>query len=374
MDPVTHALVGAAAARTLIARPLGARAWLPGAAGALLPDVDALIRSSTDPLLYAEFHRHFTHALAFIPIGGALAALPWIVARPRGDAVRYLAAAVAGYATHGVLDACTTYGTLLFWPFSDRRVAWNVISIVDPLFTGVLLAGVAIAVIRRRVLPAAIALAVAALYLGVGAVQHARAADAQARLIALRSHDSPRAAVFPAFATTIVWRSLYQQGDMLYMDRIRVPWFGGRQSSEGYAMRLATARELPPPVAADARLRRDFDRFAWFAGGWIAQTGDAAVIGDARYSSSASQFDPVWGIRFRPGEPVPIEWIDRSARRRVDPGELWNELRGTAPGYQSLDECPAPTTRSVPAPTASAPTSPSARSPSGTFPTRARRC
>ncbi len=338
MDPVTHALVGAAAARTLVARPLGARAWLPGAAGALLPDVDALIRSSTDPLLYAEFHRHFTHSLAFIPIGGAIAALPWIIARTRGDAVRYLAAAVAGYATHGLLDACTTYGTLLFWPFSDRRVAWNVISIVDPLFTGLLLAGVAAAVIWRRALPAAIALAVAALYLGAGAVQHGRAAEAQARLVALRGHGSARAAVFPAFATTIVWRSLYQHDDTLYMDRIRVPWFGGRQWSEGYAMRLATARGLPRPVAADARLRRDFDRFAWFAGGWIAQTPEAAVIGDARYSSSAAQFDPVWGIRFRPGEPVPIEWIDRSAQRRVDPRELWNELRGAAPGYASLDE------------------------------------
>ena len=41
----------------------------------------------------------------------------------------------AGYATHALLDACTTYGTQLFLPFSNTRVAWNNVSVVDPLFT-----------------------------------------------------------------------------------------------------------------------------------------------------------------------------------------------------------------------------------------------
>ena len=80
MDPVTHALLGAATARVALARPLGRAAWLPGAAGALLPDADAFIRSASDPLLYAEFHRHFTHSLVFIPLGAAIAAVPWLLA------------------------------------------------------------------------------------------------------------------------------------------------------------------------------------------------------------------------------------------------------------------------------------------------------
>lgn len=37
--------------------------------------------------------------------------------------------------THPLLDACTTYGTQLFEPFSTLRVAWNVISVADPLYT-----------------------------------------------------------------------------------------------------------------------------------------------------------------------------------------------------------------------------------------------
>lgn len=37
--------------------------------------------------------------------------------------------------THPLLDGCTTFGTQLFQPFSDYRVAWNNISVVDPAYT-----------------------------------------------------------------------------------------------------------------------------------------------------------------------------------------------------------------------------------------------
>ena len=40
-----------------------------------------------------------------------------------------------GYATHGIIDSLTSYGTQLFWPFSNDRFATNTISIIDPLFT-----------------------------------------------------------------------------------------------------------------------------------------------------------------------------------------------------------------------------------------------
>jgi inner membrane protein len=338
VDPLTHALLGSATARVVLARPLGRSAWLPGVAGALLPDVDALIRSGADPLLYAEFHRHFTHALAFIPIGGALAALPWLLARrTRPHWKAYLGAATAGYATHGLLDASTTYGTLLFWPFTDMRVAWNAISIVDPLFTLVLLLGVAVAVWRKTRAPAAAALLVCAAYLTTGAVQRDRALDAQGRIAAVRGHDRARGAVFPGFGNNLVWRSLYRAGDTQYMDRIRVPWFGASSWSPGPQVRLLREEELPPEVLADARLRRDFARFERFADGWVARApGEPDVIGDGRYSSRADRFEPVWGIRFTPGSDVPIEWVDRSRQRRIGLRALWTELRGADPRYRTI--------------------------------------
>lgn len=37
--------------------------------------------------------------------------------------------------THPILDCFTTYGTQVFQPFSDYRLAWNNISVFDPLYT-----------------------------------------------------------------------------------------------------------------------------------------------------------------------------------------------------------------------------------------------
>lgn len=339
MDPLTHILAGATAAHVAVARPLGKATWLPGAVGALLPDADALIRSAADPLLYAEFHRHFTHSLAFIPVGGTIAALPWLLQskhRPQWKA--YLAAATIGYATHGVLDAATTWGTRLFWPFSEARVAWNWISVVDPLFTTILLAGALVATRRRSAKPAGVALAICVIYLAAGALQHTRARDVQARVAAARGHDVERGTVLPGFGTNVVWRSLYEAGGTLYVDRLRIPWWGTPTWSPGYETVPVHERDLPAPVTSEPRLRRDFRRFTTFAQGWTARSAaEGDVIGDARYSSTDDRFEPVWGIRFHPpGRPVPIEWVDRSGQRRVNPAALWQEVAGRDPNHRPV--------------------------------------
>ncbi|MFT5657456.1 MAG: inner membrane protein, partial [Gammaproteobacteria bacterium] len=76
MDPLTQGVLGAAlplaAARRsdhLVA--VGILGLLSGMA----PDLDVLLRSSSDPLLYLEYHRQFTHSLVFIPFGGLLCCL-----------------------------------------------------------------------------------------------------------------------------------------------------------------------------------------------------------------------------------------------------------------------------------------------------------
>ena len=70
MDLFTQGALGAALAQASTRtspklRIAGGVGFLAG----LAPDLDALIRSPTDPLVFLEYHRHFTHALAFIPLG-----------------------------------------------------------------------------------------------------------------------------------------------------------------------------------------------------------------------------------------------------------------------------------------------------------------
>lgn len=313
MDPLTHALAGATLAWAATGRQLGRRSLAIGAAAALLPDVDVLIRSAADPLLAIEHHRGFTHSLLFVPVGGMLAALPF--AR-RGWAVL---AGMLAYASHALLDAATTYGTRLFWPFSRQRVGLDIISIIDPLFTAIVLVGLIGAfAARRRVAIAALVLAVG--WLGAGFVQRERASAAQARLALTRGHQRERGAVFPTLGNTLVWRSLYATNGTLHIDRIRVPWSGTATYAAVTAVPLATGSG------------RDFDRFAWFSDGWLARApADPTIIGDARYSLRADRYEPVWGIRLEP-----TRWVNRTRHRDVGLAPLWAEIRGRDPAFRPL--------------------------------------
>ena len=338
MDPLTQGLLGAAASQMVLGRRLGPRALLIGAVAGVLPDADVFIRSATDPLLAVEYHRQFTHSFAFIPVGGLVAALPWLARRAnRPEWKAITAAAIVGYATHGLLDACTTYGTQLFWPFSRARIAFHSISIIDPVFTLVLLVGVLIAAVRRSPLPAAIAFGLCLAYLASGAVQHERAAEVQERLATARGHTITRGEVFPTVGNQLVWRSLYLSGGTIHADRIRLPWSGAARFAPGMSVPLVEESDLAPAERADARVVRDFHRFRWFSDGWLARdTKDPSVIGDVRYSMRTDAFEAIWGVRFQPGRAIPTEWVDLSRNRRISPAGLWSEISGRDPEYREL--------------------------------------
>ena len=125
MDPVTQVSLGAAAA-ALVSRPASLRsALIIGAIAGAVPDLDVLIQSEHDPLLSLEYHRHFSHSLFMVPVIGCLVALVYKgLLRSRAPDVDLRALCVMGTLSHGLLDACTSYGTRLYWPFSQYRESW----------------------------------------------------------------------------------------------------------------------------------------------------------------------------------------------------------------------------------------------------------
>ena len=338
MDPLTHGLLGAVAAKAVLGRRLGHPGWMIGAAAGMLPDVDFFIRSDADPLLNIEYHRQFTHSLAAIPFGGLLAALPWLTFRKYREQWRgVLAASLLGYATHGVLDACTTYGTHLAWPFSPSRESWNLMTTIGPLFTLFLLLGLFLAARKQSHAPAVAALALCLAYVGAAAWQRGHAEDALAHIAAGRGHTVDRMEIFPTVGNPLVWRTLYRSGDTLHADRVRVPLSSDAQWKAGPRMAHMDERHLTDAERADSRVRRDFRRFSYFSAGWVARAPrDASVIADARYSLANDAFEPIWGVRFKPAQPVPTEWVARDRERKIPLGELWQEITGRAEGYRPL--------------------------------------
>lgn len=332
MDPVTHAVLGASLAQATLGRRLGRTAALAGTVAGVLPDADVFIRSAADPLVAVAAHRGFTHALVFVPVGALIAVLPWLrrpAARAGGRGWALWLAAALAYLSHILLDAATSYGTQLFWPFSDQRAGWDWIAVVDPAFTVPLAVGLAWALARRSAAPAVVGLGCALAYLGLGVVQHGRAEAALRELAARRGHAPVRVEVMPTLANQLVWRTLYEHGGRIHSDRVRAGWTGTVTLREGWSLPLAGPADLTPAERA-RDTRRSFARFAWFSEHWVARSpGDPTVLADMRYSLSAEAFDPIWGIRFTPpGAPAEVEWINRSRERRIDLGGMWREIAG----------------------------------------------
>lgn len=334
MDPISQGTLGAAAVLAALPRhPAYERAsfgWLAlswmGALGGMAADLDVLIRSASDPLLAIEYHRHFTHSLAFVPVGGALAALPWLLyGKARKDFRLVFVASTLGYATHGLLDACTTYGTLLLWPFSHVRVSWSWVSVIDPLFTLPLLAATVLAVRRRSSRWVRLGLLWAMAYLGLGAFQQQRATALQSALARERGHDVSRSAVFPSFANNVTWRSVYQSGQRYYVDKLRVTWTGRSCASPGVS--VGVADNEAGGGAAEQRAQR---LFRWFSDDWVAyDPGDPTVLGDLRYSFSPLEATPIWGIRT--GD-AGVEWVNQRQQRELRLSDVWELVAYDGPG------------------------------------------
>lgn len=318
MDLVTQALLGATMAQVAARSEELRTATGVGLAAGLLADADVLIRSSADPLLNLEYHRHFTHALLFVPVGALIAALlAWPLVRQRLGFPRLYLFALLGYGFSGILDASTSYGTHLWWPFSEERVAWSIISIVDPLFSLILLGAVLVGLRLRAATPARVGVLLAAAYLGLGLYQRVHAEAAVLDTARQRGHAVERLVVKPTLGNLILWRSVYQSGEEFHVDALRLPpGSDTRLYTGGTLPRLVPARDALAP--SDSRLSNDIRRFHAFSDGYLVRHPRLPdVLGDIRYAMLPNGLEPLWGIRVdpqRPEEHARYETFRRTSR------------------------------------------------------------
>lgn len=303
MDPVSQGVLGAVFAQTHGPRHALAKAAVIGAIAGMLPDLDILIRSSTDPLLAVEYHRHFSHSLFFIPIGGVLSSLllyPLLGRRWQLSYWQMLVWCTIGFATHGLLDGCTSFGTKLLWPLSSERYALDIISVVDPLFTLPLLVLVGCAAATKSRLYIKWALLWAAVYFSAGYIQHQRAEAIGLKLAEERGHSVQRIEVKPTFANLVVWKVVYETNDRFYVDAVRpgltkpAIWPGAN------VLKLDVPRDFAwlNPASQQAR---DIARFSQESAGYLVpDPANRLRIGDVRYSMLPDNIAPLWGIDLSP--------------------------------------------------------------------------
>ena len=297
MDPVSQATLGASLSQSFANdRSKQLTALLIGALAGMAPDLDIFIRSSKDPLLFLEFHRQFTHALVFIPVGALLCALVFYpFAKSRLSFVQIYLFSFLAYATHGLLDACTSYGTQLFWPFSDKRVAWNTVSIIDPLFTVPILVLIVLAAFKNRAIFARVAFVYAVVFLSLGIVQKQRAEAAVFALAEQRGHEAERVQVKPSFANRHLWKAIYEYDGRYYVDAIKLLW--DVEYLPGSSIKKLDVKRDFPWLPEASQQARDIERFRWFSDDFLAVSKRYPnLVMDIRYSFLPDRIDPMWGV------------------------------------------------------------------------------
>ncbi len=344
MDSITQIVLAASFTAAIAPAENRRAALLAGAALGTLPDLDSfpLILMTDNPVALMTEHRGPTHSLLMLPLIGLL--IWWLCkrfgrrGRVRAEPRRWFWAIQAALFTHPLIDACTVYGTQLWWPFTPHPAMWASLFIIDPLYTIWLLLGCSVALIAgaRPIAQVALVagLVISSLYLTWSFVAKAQADHAaQEALAALGHADAPYFSV-PAPLNTLLWRSVVMTDDgFLEGERSLIADEGPTQfkfyPSDTEA--LAAVQDFP-----------DVQRLLWFNRGFMkAQVvdepesgGQVLVLSDIRMGNEPNFFFNFAVAKRTSPEAAWEEIAPRrvalniSRRERWSLGKIWQRVRG----------------------------------------------
>ena len=310
MDPVTQGAFGAIFAQTISSKKKILVGSIVGCFAGLAPDLDIFIRSASDPLLKLEYHRQFTHSLIFIPIGALIVTffsrllfkkyLSW------GETYFF---SFIGFATHGLLDACTSYGTQLLWPFTDERISWNYISVVDLFLTIPVILAIIFAIIMKNKYITLFGIVYILVYLTFGAYQENRAQFVGKSIANLRGHESKDLTAKPSLGNLFLWKTIYEDDGFYYVDAVRL--FSKSEYCQGTKIKKLYLPNDFPELDITSQQYKDIKRFDWFSQGYLGKVIDKNIITDVRYSAVPNEVDGLWGIRINldKNNSSHVDWV-----------------------------------------------------------------
>ena len=333
MDPVTQGIVATTSAQVFSKKNHLIIASMIGFLAGLSPDIDIFIRSDTDPLLFLEYHRQFTHSLFFIPIGSLLCAIVfyYVFAKKFNFSFRntYIFSLI-GYATHGVIDSFTTYGTQLLWPFSNERIAWNSISVIDPLFTLPVIILCLITLIKGDKKYSFYSIAWILMYQLAGFIQKDRAENIIHDYAKIKGHDVNEIEAKPSFGNIIVWKVIYTTSEKYYVNAIRLSV--DHKIYPGESIEKLDVSKSFPWLDASSQQAKDIEKFRWFSNGYLAvDKNNKDVISDVRFSTLPNQVEGLWGIKLdeKKNDFEHVEYVTNRKRDLDRLNILINMVSGT---------------------------------------------
>lgn len=143
MDSITQGVLGAAIGEAILGKKIGNKGAIFGAIVATVPDLDVILYLFYDKFDMLSIHRGFSHSIVFSILGAfliafALSKIKWF------QNIRFKTLTLFAWLclfTHMLLDTFTAYGTQLLLPFSDKRLGFDSINVIDPVYTVPLIIG-----------------------------------------------------------------------------------------------------------------------------------------------------------------------------------------------------------------------------------------
>ena len=272
MDSITQIVLGAACGEAVLGKKIGNRALLFGAIGGTIPDLDVfvgkwLFNNEIDAM---AFHRGFMHSFLFAIL--AAVGFGMFVFRVYNRGKRYgmttqkewMWLFFASIFTHPILDSFTAYGTQLFAPFSDYRVAFNNIAVADPLYTLPFLIALIVMMCFKRTsakrrLFLKIGLGISSLYMVLTLVNKYHVHGVYKQALEEQQIDYVRFQTQPSILNNILWYGIAETADAYYV---------GFYSILDTEATVSKWHKLPKNHALIEGMPKDLETLAWFSGGY----------------------------------------------------------------------------------------------------------
>ena len=291
MDSITQIVLGAACGEAVLGKKIGNRALLFGAIGGTIPDLDVfvgklLFNNEIDAM---AFHRGFMHSFLFAilaAIGFGMLVF-WIYNRGKRYGMttqkEWMWLFFASIFTHPILDSFTAYGTQLFAPFSNYRVAFNNIAVADPFYTFPFLTALIIMMCFKRTstkrrLFLYLGLGFSSLYMLSTLVNKYHVNGVYKQALAEQKFDYIRFQTQPTILNNILWYGIAETSDAYYV---------GFYSILDTEATINKWHKLPKNHELIEGMPKDLETLAWFSDGYynLSETAslDTYLFKDLRY-------------------------------------------------------------------------------------------
>lgn len=235
MDLITHGLAGAIIARAGFSKSLEKWGPLTGVIAAASPDLDFILRLFGEEI-FLRYHRGITHSLILLPVFSLFLALLFhrississisSISRISKSCQFFYLYLLCFFSilSHILLDLMTSFGTMALVPLTDQRLAWDIVFIVDPYFTGILLIPVLLTypIKRYKKELGVVSISILIPYIGLLISNHNHAISLAYRTAADEGLRPIHVAALPQPLSPFRWVLLIDTGDTLYQNFIKL--------------------------------------------------------------------------------------------------------------------------------------------------------